>query len=153
VRQLVDETHGVDQQGIAALLELEPAHGWIERSEQLVLDERTGGGQAVHQRRLAGVGIADESDDRIRHAGTPAAMQSAGLLDLAQAALERSDAFAHSAPVDLELSFARAASADPAAAETRQVRPLPGQARQQVLELSELDLQLAGLAVRPARED
>ena len=54
--------------------------------------------------------------------------------------------------VGLELGFARSPEAD-AAADTREVGPHPGQARQQVLELRQLDLQLGFVAARPGGED
>ena len=40
-----------------------------------------GRGQAVEQRRLAGIGVADQRDDRIRHAPAARAVQAARLLD------------------------------------------------------------------------
>ena len=40
------------------------AHGRIERGEQQVLGEHVGAGQAVEQRRLAGVGVADQRHRR-----------------------------------------------------------------------------------------
>jgi hypothetical protein len=54
------------------------------------------------------------------------------------------DAIARAPPVDLELGLAGALAAD-AAGEARQARGLLGQARQHVLELRQLDLQLAVL--------
>ena len=53
------------------------AHGRIERGEHLVLGEHAGAGDAVEQRRLAGVGVADDGDDRIRHALAARAVQLA----------------------------------------------------------------------------
>ena len=64
------------------------------------------------------------------------------LRELLEVALEARDAVAHAPAVDLELGLARAASAD-AAAEPRERRVALGQPRQQVLELGQLDLELA----------
>src|SRR5262249_59066752 len=62
-------------------------------------------------------------------------------LELAQAPLEQRDAAARDAAVGLELRLARPARAD-AAAEALEVLPHPAHARQVVLELRELDLEL-----------
>ena len=56
-------------------------------------------------------------------------------------------------PVDLELLLARAAGLADAAALALQVGPAAHQPRRQVLELRELDLQLAFAASRALRED
>ena len=42
-------------------------HGRVERGEEHVLGQHPGAGQPVEQRRLAGVGVADQRHDRIRH--------------------------------------------------------------------------------------
>ena len=80
-------------------------------------------------------------------------MQAARARDLGQALLQHGDALAHAAAVDLELGLAGSAVADHAAGLARQMRPLAGEARQQVLELRQLDLELARLRGRPLRED
>ena len=80
-------------------------------------------------------------------------MQLAGALDLGDAALQAHDLLADAPAVDLELRFTGTACPDPAAAEPRQVRPGPRQARQHVLELRQLDLQLAFQAAGAGRED
>ena len=45
--------------------ELDLAHGRIERLEHLVLGGDGRAGEAVEQRRLAGVGVADDGHDRL----------------------------------------------------------------------------------------
>src|SRR5574341_737638 len=72
--------------------------------------------------------------------------------DVLQPLLEHRDLAANDAAVGLELRFAGAAEPD-AAADTRQVRPHAGQARQQVLELRQFDLQLRLVAARARGED
>jgi hypothetical protein len=71
------------------------------------------------------------------------------LLDLA---VQPVDALAHAAAVHLDLRLARAARAD-AARLPLQVRPEPAQARQDVLVLGELDLELGLLGAGAAGED
>jgi hypothetical protein len=79
-------------------------------------------------------------------------METARPLDVAQPATELRDALANAPPVDLELRLAGPARSDPAP-EARQVGPLPCEAREEILELRELDLHLALEAPRALRED
>jgi hypothetical protein len=72
VGQLADEPDGVGDQHRLAARELEPAGGGVEGGEQAVLDQHSGVGEPVEQRRLAGVGVADD-----RH--LPALARLAGL--------------------------------------------------------------------------
>ena len=65
---------------------------------------------------------------------------------------ELGDAVAHPPPVDLELGLARAAPAD-AAGQPRERVVAPDQPRVEVLELGQLDLQLAVRRLGPLRED
>ena len=69
-----------------------------------------------------------------------------------QAAAQRRDAVARQAAIGLDLRLARVRGAD-AAAEALEVGPQPAHAREVVLELGQLDLQLALGAVRVAGED
>ncbi len=62
------------------------------------------------------------------------------------------DLFRHAAAVDFQLRFTRTPHAD-AAALPRQVRPHAGQPRQQILQLRQLDLQLAVLRLRALRKN
>ena len=81
------------------------------------------------------------------------ALQTAGALDAAEAPAQLRDTLAHPPPVHLELRLAGSARAHPAAALARQVGPLPGEPRQEILELRQLDLQLALEAPGTLRED
>ena len=63
-RQIGDEADGVGKDRRAAVRQLMPPHGRVERREQHVLRHHVGAGQPVEQRRFAGVGVADERDDR-----------------------------------------------------------------------------------------
>jgi hypothetical protein len=78
---------------------------------------------------------------------------SRGALDLGDPALQAHDLLTDAPAVDLELGLAGSARPDAAAAEAREVRPGPGQARQHVLELRQLDLQLAFEAAGAGGED
>ena len=120
--------------------------------EQAVAHADLGTGERVEQRRLAGVGVADERDRRQRGALALGALHGARALDVLEAALERGDAVAREAAVGLDLRLAGAPRAD-SAAEALEVGPQPAHAREVVFELGQLDLQLALGAVRMRGED
>ncbi len=121
---------------------LEASGRRVERLEQPVADGYTGVGERVEKRRLAGVRVARKRD--CGRFGPPPFLPADVALaaQLAQPAAEEGDAPAREAPVGLELRLARAAGAD-AAAEPLEVLPQPPHPRQVVLELRELDLELA----------
>ena len=62
VRQAADEADGVGEQHRLATGQRQPPGGRVEGGEQPVLDEHAGLGEPVEQRRLAGVGVADDRD-------------------------------------------------------------------------------------------
>ena len=62
--QVADEADGVGEGVGASLGGLGPPHGGVEGGEQGVLDHDSGLGEAVHERGLAGVGVAGD-----RHRG------------------------------------------------------------------------------------
>src|SRR5205085_2485952 len=148
----MDEPDRIDDERALAARQIEAAYRRVERREELVLDENAGVRERVHQRRLAGIGVADERDRHVRDAGALAAVQVARTLDLTQASAQTDDALSDAPAVDLELRLAGSACSD-AAAEAREMRPRAGEARQHVLELRQLDLELALEAARPSGED
>jgi hypothetical protein len=107
---------------------------------------------AFIRRRLAGVRVADERDHRERCGRALGLLDVPGAYDVGEPPPEHGDALANPPAVDLELRLAGSPCPD-AAAEARQVGPLPRQAGEQVLELRELDLQLALGRPRALRED
>ena len=127
-------------------------------ANSLIGRERVALGQAVEQRRLAGVGVAADRDDRHVAIGAALAAQPAIVGEILEPLLEQVDPLARAAAVDLELGLAGAAPADPGLAarprgEPRHHRVLLDQARQRVAQLGELDLELAVAAGRVLRED
>src|SRR5258708_25804914 len=65
VRQLVDEPDGVGHDRGLAVTELDLAAGGIQRRKQLVLGLRDlAPDEAIEERRLAGVRVADDADGR-----------------------------------------------------------------------------------------
>ena len=62
VRQFADEADRIAEQDAAPVLDVPLAGARVQRRKQFVLDVDAGAGQGVHQRALAGVGVADERD-------------------------------------------------------------------------------------------
>ena len=151
VRQAPDEADGVGDE-VAAAVVLEAARRRVERVEELVLDRDVRAGERVEERRLADVRVAGERDRRRLAARALLASRRALLLQLLQPAPQLRDAAPRHAAVGLELRLARAARAD-AAAEPLEVLPHAAHAREVVLELRELDLQLPLGARRVLGED
>ena len=157
--QLADEADGVGERVEAAVLGLGATHRRVEGGEQLVLDQDAGAGEAVEQRGLAGVGVAGDRDARhLVGLATEAAGVAADLhvLDLAaQLGHPRVDP----ATVELDLRLTRTTRTH-ALATSGLATGLPGhrltpatQARQEVLQLGQLDLRLALLGLRVLGED
>ena len=132
---------------------VEPAGGRVEGGEQAVLDEHAGVGEPVEQRRLAGVGVADDGDvGECATALRALRWVSRWRRDVAQLGLELVDAPHDAAAIDLELGLARATGAD-AAGLLAEARALAAQAGQPVAQLGQLDLGLALVAVGVLGED
>ena len=108
-------------------------------------------GQRVEQRRLAGIGVADQRHHRERHAPPRRAMQAARAAHLLELALEPHDAVADQAAVGLDLRLAGAAEEAEAAALPLEMGPGPHQPAALVVEMRELDLQRAFAASPRAR--
>ena len=151
-RQIADEADRVGQHHLALAREAEPAADRVEGGEQLVLDQRVPLGEGVEQGRLAGVGVADDRHDRHLALAAPTPPEPAPLGHFLPPLLEQRDPLARAAARHLELGLTGAAPADPAG-EPRHHRVLLDQPRQRVLELGELDLQLAVPAGRVLGED
>ena len=111
VRQLADEADRVGEHVVAVVVAVAP-RGRVERLEQAVAHRDLGVGERVEERRLAGVGVAGERDERHAGAEAPGALRAAGARHLLDAAAQRLDALAHHAAVDLHLGLARPAHVD-----------------------------------------
>ena len=69
MRQLLDEADRVRDQHARLRLGLQRAHRGVERREELVGDQHLAAGERAHQRRLAGVGVADQRHAQLVAAG------------------------------------------------------------------------------------
>ena len=140
-RKFLNKADSIRQQQLAAVGQTQAAGYRIQRIEQLILGGNAGVAEGVEQRTLAGVGIAHQRSHR--RGGTAAALQilAAPLPHIVQFGGDFLNAAADDAAVGFQLRFARAARAD-APAQPFQMRPLPHQARQQILMLRQLNLHL-----------
>ena len=152
VGNLVDKTDGVDEHHFVAVGQTQRARRRIQRRKKFVFDEHAGARERVHQGRFSRVGVTDQRHGGERHFVALLALQCAGSFDRLQPLFQMADALANAPPVDFELGFAGTAGAD-AAAQARQMGPLARQARQQIFELRQLDLQLAFVAARALGEN
>ena len=151
VRQPADEADRVRHE-IPATVDLEAAGGRVERLEEAIVHGRTRAGERVQQRRLAHVRVARERDGRRLRAAARLSAHGALLPEPAQASPQQRDAPTRQASIRLELRLARASRPD-STAQALEVLPHAAHAREVVLELRELDLQLALRADRVLRED
>src|SRR6185312_3920257 len=98
-------------------------------------------------------GVADDGDDRVRHAAAPLAVQLAPAHDDFEILADGDDALVDHAPVELDLCFARAAEEAVAAALALKVGPRPHEPALLIRQMRQLDLQTPLLGARPAAED
>ena len=114
VRQLLDEPDRVRDQHARLGLRLQRAHRGVERREELVRDQHLAAGERAHQRRLAGVGVADQRDPELIAARGPALVAVA--LDRLQLLFQLREAVADLAAIELEVGLAGAGPLLPPAA-------------------------------------
>ena len=156
VWQLADEADGVGQKVVTASGP-QHARGRIQRLKQAIADADGGTGERVQQRRFAGVRVTRE-----RHRGQVGTLalgahHRAARLDLRELASQCRDPVAREPAVGLDLGLARSAGPDPSVhtprAEALQMGPQAPHPGEVVLELRELDLELALGAVRVRGKD
>src|SRR6266511_4773969 len=127
---------------ISPPLVLEAAGCRVERLEEAVVNGRAGSGQRVEKRRLADIRVTRQGHGRRLRARSRLAASRTLLAEIDEPSLEERDPPASQAAVGLELALPRAAGSD-APAQPLEVLPQPPHARQVVLQLRELDLELA----------
>ena len=143
VRQAPDEADRVGHEVAAPVLD-EGARGRVERLEQAVVHGDVRVREPVQERRLAGVRVSGERDERRRGLAALLALGRAPQPQLLQPFLEDGDPCAGKATVGFELRLTRAAASGArATAQALEVRPHAAHARKVVVELRELDLELS----------
>src|SRR5690554_545093 len=150
--QITDETDGIRQHKLRAFANIETTGRRIKRCKQLVSREGLRLGQRIEQRGFASVGIAHQRHRKHSAALTPAPTHVALFLYFLQSLLECAHTTTEQAAVCFELSFPRPSQTDTAFL-TFKVRPPSHQPRGQVFKLSELNLNLAFMALRTLRKD
>jgi hypothetical protein len=148
MRQTIDESYGVRHQHLAAIRQVHLANQRVECDEQRVGCLRSSTCQRIEQRGLSGIRIADQRDGRNRGFVPPLTKLRPALTDVFNLFRNRVDALSDAAPIRFQFRFA-GTSRPNSAAQPRQGGTHPHQARQEVLQLGELDLQLAFLCARP----
>ena len=152
MRKFAQKTDGVGEQKALVVGQRQAPGGRIERREKFVLGDHVRAGQEIEQRRFAGIGVTNHGRHRPLMALAALALHRTNFPHPFEFALQPPDPFLHPPPIDFQLRFARTARAD-AAALPREVAPHPRQARQQILQLRELDLQTAFTTPRALREN
>ncbi len=153
VRQVGNEAHGVRQDRRPPVRQLHRPECRVQGGEQHVLGLDLGARQAVEQGRLAGVGVAHQSQGRERRALARRPLQPAGAAHVLELALELDDALGQKPPVGLDLGLTRAAKEAEAAALALKVGPGPYKTRALVGQPRQFDLQPALARAGPATED
>ena len=152
MRQLADETNGINQQKLAAGRRFDRANHRIERGEQLILRQHVRAAQRIEQGRFSGVGVTDQRHNRhlvFLSSGAPETALAAQFINFpAQVAHPSADA----PPVHFQPRFARAARAD-TAAQAGHGHAVTEQARKLIRHLRQFNLQAPLAGLRPLRKN
>jgi hypothetical protein len=141
VWQTPHKADGVGQEQASAGGQGEASGRRVEGREEPVSREHMGTGQPVEERGLARVGVAHDGEGRHWDALALLALSSALPDYLVELAPHAGNFIADATLVHLELGLARVALHRATAALAVEVRPEAAQARQLLLESSQLDLQ------------
>src|SRR6202795_2899784 len=104
--EIRNESDGVRQNYSRAVRQLNRAKRRVESGEQHVRRQYARRRHAIKKRRLASIGVTDESDNRIRDALAAIAMQFTRAFDLFELAFDAGDTILDQAPVRFDLGLA-----------------------------------------------
>src|SRR5690606_711987 len=142
VRQMTNEAHRVGHDDRPDVVQLDPPQGRIKGGKQLVGGIYRRLGEGIEQRGFASVGIANQGD----HGDFRSTAGTTGLVpltaDLFQTLGDLLDARPQQSAVGFQLGFTRATQTNTALLPL-QVSPAADQTGTQVVQLGQLDLQLA----------
>ena len=143
VWQFADEPHGVAQQDVLIGGKPEAAGGGIQRREQFVLGQDRCPRQGIEQGGLTGIGVAHDRSQWPLMTLASVALGQPLATDDVEFIPDPFDPFLGLAAIGFELGFAFTTDGTEAPALSGKVGPEAGQARKEILELGELDLELA----------
>ncbi|GBE20813.1 hypothetical protein BMS3Bbin01_00153 [bacterium BMS3Bbin01] len=146
------EPDGVGEDDLPAVRNLESPDGGVECREQTIFDEHIGSGEAVQQRRLSCVRIADESDQGNVVSPAGLALCHPSAVEFCEVVFEASDPLLDSTSVGLQFRLARSACPN-ASCLPAQSRAASAQARKVVAKQCQFDLKHAGPARGMLGED
>ncbi len=133
---------GSHVEGVACIRHIEFAHGGVQRREQLVGGVGAGRSEAVEQRALARIGVADDGDRACLRTLALPALGVALAFNPIKALAQGANLPGNQTAVDFELFLAGATQAD-ATALPLKMRPAAYQAGRQMFQLGEFHCQLA----------
>src|SRR6516164_2020111 len=151
-RQPADKTHRVGQKNLVLPLEPECANSRIEGCKQARGCFHPTASKGIKERGFPGVGVADQRNHAPVALAAVLAMQGPLRPHSLDGLPHLPDSRAQTAAIELELLLARSTRPD-STSEPRKQRASPSQARQEVIELGQLNLKLALAGARPPRED
>ena len=152
-RQLRHEPDGIGQDDTSSRRQIESPHGGVEGGEKEVFGGDLRVGQTVEQRRLAGVGVADQRGHRIRHPAPCGAVQPPRPFHRVQFAADSHDPLVDLAAIRLDLGFAGSAQETAPAALALEMGPASYQPAPLIGQVRELDLENALPGARARAEN
>src|SRR5216683_652647 len=165
-RQGANKSHSVGEKYAPAGWQTQRANRGVKGGEHARRDENLGTAQRVKQRGFAGVGVADKRDRAQRHGIARLAPQRTLFAYAFNIFLDFRNSVANPAAICFQFFFARPANSDAAATTTRaagssgsfaalagQRSALSSEPRKHIVQLRQLDLQLAFAAARMPREN
>ena len=129
------------------------ARGGVESGEQLIGSVSARFGQQIEQGGFARIGVAHQRNPKGLAALTRTALGVALAFDLHESLFHRLDSLADHAAVEFDLRFTRTTTVTNAATLPLEVTPAAHQARRQILQPGQFNLQFAFVALSTVAKD